>query len=384
MKNSLGKAESMEKIKEQGLSKKRQHRRTIIYIVLPWIIIVVNVLLLIYIAAQIRRLDDVLDSVHAAEQNSIGTNTGDAGEDEGLSVNWAADRRTEGMGASGAGAEDYVAQVGLTEVDPPVKRNEAQVMARLEELADQDERITDILAQRESYPDKMLENLANNPEMTDFVANYFAKRGTGDGVLTDSEKDQDFPLFLQWDPRWGYLSYGDDSNIGLAGCGPTCLAMALYYLTRDESITPDHVADYSMENGYWASGKGTAWALLEDYPLLYGVSATDLEMDERYMKSELDQGHILIASMGAGDFALAGHFIVIYGYDAGGFLVNDPNCVARSNRSWSFGELWGQMKNIWTLQKGGHTFSHFCGIDTETFSTYECVSEEMKYSWIES
>lgn len=346
----------MEKDRKAERNVYGRRRRTMIYMVAPWIIIVLNILLLAYIAVQIQKIDDALDPVYAAEDSGIGTNAGNAGEeDEALSVNRTAEWRAGNTGASGAAAEDYVAQVGLPEVEPPMKRNEAQVMARLEELAAEDERIADILEQRDRYPDKMLENLANNPEMTDFVANYLTKRGTGDGALTDSEKEQDFPLFLQWDPRWGYLSYGDDSNIGLAGCGPTCLAMALYYLTRDESITPDKVSEYSMQNGYWASGKGTAWSLMEDYPLQYGVSAADLEMDERYMRSELDQGHILIVSMGAGDFALAGHFIVIYGYDESGFLVNDPNCVARSSRTWSFEELWGQMKNIWTLQKGGQT-----------------------------
>lgn len=53
--------------------------------------------------------------------------------------------------------------------------------------------------------------------------------------------------------------------------------------------------------------------------------------------------------MGEGDFTLEGHFIVIYGYDENGFLVNDPNCVSRSRKSWSFGELEGQVKNIWSF-----------------------------------
>ena len=67
------------------------------------------------------------------------------------------------------------------------------------------------------------------------------------------------------------------------------------------------------------------------------------------MKRELDEGHYLILTMGEGDFTLEGHFIVIYGYDENGFLVNDPNCVSRSRKSWSFGELEGQVKNIWSF-----------------------------------
>ena len=51
-----------------------------------------------------------------------------------------------------------------------------------------------------------------------------------DNLLSD-------PLFLQWDPRWGYTEYGEDSFLGLSGCGPTCLSMVLYYLTGDKSLT---------------------------------------------------------------------------------------------------------------------------------------------------
>lgn len=36
---------------------------------------------------------------------------------------------------------------------------------------------------------------------------------------------------------------------------------------------------------------------------------------------------------------------------------------------------------IFTIDhSGGHIFSHFCGIDTETFSTYECVNEDRMVS----
>jgi hypothetical protein len=51
--------------------------------------------------------------------------------------------------------------------------------------------------------------------------------------------------------------------------------------------------------------------------------------------------------MAPGDFTAAGHFIVLYGYDEEGFLVNDPNCAARSRQHWSWNVLEGQIKNMW-------------------------------------
>lgn len=245
--------------------------------------------------------------------------------------------------------QDYVTLCGLDYVDRPRERTVEQVAERLSELAEKDERIAEILENSYKYPDKLLEALANNPEMTDFVMGYDKNAGHVNGTLTQDEMEQDFPLFLQWDPRWGYGDYGDGSNIGLAGCGPTCLSMALFYLTRDENLTPDKMAEYSMKNGYYISGTGTAWALLQDVPEQYGIHVSQPKADEYTMREALDGGSVIICSMGPGDFTAAGHFIVIYGYNSKGFLVNDPNCVARSRQNWNFSELKGQIKNMWVL-----------------------------------
>ena len=258
---------------------------------------------------------------------------------------------------SHAVGQDYINLCALDQVDKPQVRTPKQVMERLEYLALDNDLIAEILQDSSNYPDKMLEALANNPEMADFVLGYPESDGRVLGGLTEEEMKEDFPLFLQWDPRWGYAEYGDGSNIGLAGCGPTCLSMALYYLTGDESLTPDKISAYSMKNGYYVSGTGTAWALMQDVPAKYDIGVSQPTAEEYTMKDALDRGRVIICSVGPGDFTAAGHFIVIYGYDKGGFLVNDPNCVARSRQSWSFSELKGQIKNIWVL--GGELKSDF-------------------------
>ncbi|MCM1192266.1 MAG: C39 family peptidase [Butyrivibrio sp.] len=256
------------------------------------------------------------------------------------------------------GEEDYPASCGLDSVDPPKKRSRREVLKRLEKLGEDSALIAGILQNRSDYPDKLLEALANNPEMADFVSRWQGLQKEAQGGLTDSEKGQDFPLFLQWDPRWGYVEYGEESCIGLAGCGPTCLSMALYYLTGDESITPDRVSEYSMENGCYIAGTGTAWVLLEILPLEYGISVRQPAASESEMKAALDEGGVIILSMGPGDFTAAGHFIVVYGYDGSGFMVNDPNCVARSRVQWSYSEIEKQIKHMWVFSQSageGHT-----------------------------
>lgn len=245
---------------------------------------------------------------------------------------------------------DYASQCGVWEVAAPVKRETWEAVEKLKEYAKESGTIGAILEDTSRYPDEMLEALANNPEMTDFVAGYPEADGSVTGGLSEREKSEAHPLFLQWDPRWGYASYGDGSNIGLAGCGPTSLAMALYYLTKDETVTPDAIAKYSMENGYYMAGTGTAWILMEDAPARYGVAVDKPGISGDIMRAELDAGHVLICAMRAGDFTASGHFIVIYGYDETGFFVNDPNCVARSRESWSYERIGGQIKQLWSLK----------------------------------
>lgn len=247
---------------------------------------------------------------------------------------------------------DYVSLCGLSEVDKPVNRSEREVLKRLEELAEDNKVIEEICKNTSLYPENMLEALANNPEMADFVKNFPDSDGEVKGGLTSAEKEQDYPLFLQWDPRWGYAEYGDESNIGLSGCGPTCLAMTLFYLLRDESITPDKIAAYSMENNYYMKGTGTTWALLEDVAVLYGVQVSQPKSSEANIKDALDRGGIVICSMGPGDFTAGGHFVVIYGYDEEGFYINDSNCVARSRQKWSYERIRKQIKNVWVYNKG--------------------------------
>ena len=73
------------------------------------------------------------------------------------------------------------------------------------------------------YPESIIALLDRNPETEDFVLNY-PFRESQDYDLSQTSRDT-VPLFLQWDPRWGYEKYGSNC-IAITGCGPTCLAMA--------------------------------------------------------------------------------------------------------------------------------------------------------------
>lgn len=206
-----------------------------------------------------------------------------------------------------------------------------------------------ILENSDSYPDYLLEALERNPELVEFAKGYPEAEKKATGGFTKQEEGEAYPLLLQWDSRWGYAEYGEDV-IGLSGCAPTCLSMVVFSLSRDKSATPDYFAKYSMEQGYYVQGTGTSWELLTNIPKQYSVKGKQLGLDEEAMKNHLKKGHMIICSMRPGDFTTTGHFIVLYGYKDGSFMVNDPNSRIRSSRTWDFETLKGQIKNLWVYE----------------------------------
>ena len=309
--------------------------------------LLLNLFLLLQLPRKIQSVDQLLGQVQGKVsmlEGDIGIVSSAGGDDmDAIPVT---------VGIGGVVADSYADKMGLEQVDKPKVRTNEEIVSYLKELGKTNDLIKQVAEHAGNYPDQLLEALANNPELADFADNYLEKKGTVSGEgLTDNEKAHEFPLFLQWDPRWGYASYGDNSVVGLSGCGPTALSMVLWYLTGNEDLTPDKIAEYSMKNGYYISGTGTAWLLLEDVPRLYGIWVTQPKADANTIKQALDDGDMIILSMGPGDFTIGGHFIVVYGYTEEGFLVNDPNCVARSRRVWTWEELKDQIKNMWLFSK---------------------------------
>lgn len=246
---------------------------------------------------------------------------------------------------------DPFAEIPQVVLSKPVDYSLNQAIRQLEQMEASDERYAQIVENAEKYPEKLLINLANNPEMIAFVADY--KGNTRDydkAELTEKELQEEYPLFLQWDKRWGYLAYGDDSNVAISGCGPTTLAMAVVALTGNEEATPAAIAKFAMQEGYYMSGTGTMWSLMTEGAAAYGVRSEQINISQIEIKQHLDQGDIVICSVRQGDFTTGGHFILLYDYDDEGFSINDPFSLYRSGQKWDYGKIRSQIKAVWALK----------------------------------
>ncbi|MCD8143924.1 MAG: C39 family peptidase [Oscillospiraceae bacterium] len=218
------------------------------------------------------------------------------------------------------------------------------------ESGEDSDKLTYIRAHPELYPEDLLELAEKNAEALDYVYQYPALSGQTQTIdLSDEAAGDTVPLLLQWDTRWGYEPYGS-GLIGYTGCGPTCLSMVALYLTGNPGYTPIYVANYAEENGYYVSGSGTAWTLMSEGCTAFGLTSTELPLDEGRMIAALENGEPIICSMGPGDFTDNGHYIVLTGYDNGSFTVNDPNSRENSSRTWTFAELSGQIRNLWAFE----------------------------------
>lgn len=197
------------------------------------------------------------------------------------------------------------------------------------------------------YPGSLIELLERNPETEHFVLNY-PFREAMEVDMTEYEGIGEVPLFLQWDPRWGYEKYGSDF-LAVTGCGPTCLAMAGYYLTENENMTPGQIAHFAEKNGYYEAGYGSSWTLISEGAEKLGLTATELPLLKKKIVSALEEGCPVILAMGPGDFTTAGHYIVLTGVENGAFRVNDPNSVVNSQKLWTYEEIEKQIRNIWAI-----------------------------------
>lgn len=157
------------------------------------------------------------------------------------------------------------------------------------------------------------------------------------------------PLLLQTDSRWSSISYGS-STIGISGCAPTCLSMVSMAVTGNQEFTPDIIAKFSEENGYYIEGTGTSWELMTEGAKEFGLKFKELALSEELISSELQKNHPIICSVGPGDFTAEGHFIVLTSYENGAIYLNDPNSESNSNIEWSYEQLAPQINAMWVYK----------------------------------
>ncbi len=234
----------------------------------------------------------------------------------------------------------------------PLPEDRQAALAILKEQAETDSDIHAIYENAAVYPDKILQCLAINSEMKQFVLDYPAQISVVfEGDFEVDVPVSEVPLFLQYDEQWGYADYGT-TLLAINGSGPACLSMAYTYLQQDGYLNPIRIADFSMEQGYLGENNETFWKLMTEGASSLGLISNELSTSKEDMISALEDGKLIICSMDPGDFTKTGQYILIRSYENGLFYVNDPNSEARSNVGWDYERLSSQISNMWAIEKG--------------------------------
>ena len=241
------------------------------------------------------------------------------------------------------------------EIRPEMRVDECGLdyKAELESLAAEEPELADrllfIADHLEIYTEEAVKTALAGEEKLDFAL-LLPFRGEDESGLNAvvSAEPGETPYLIQYDTRWAYHAYGS-SVMGITACGPTCLSMAAIGLAGDADATPARVADYAEAAGHYVPGAGTAWTLFTTGAAAFGLEGEMVETDESVMKTALDEGKVLVASMLPGDFTTSGHFILIVDHSLFGFNVYDPNSLELSRKTWRFDDLAGQIAQLWTL-----------------------------------
>lgn len=165
------------------------------------------------------------------------------------------------------------------------------------------------------------------------------------------------PTYFQNDQLWADAKYSD-GTIETYGCGLTCAAMAISYLTGDivtpldlqgavgDTMLTDRVNDMTKFSQYIEDAYGKTYDIKQHDPNPFWTYESMMEA--------LDDNWIVFAGVHGqvGDKSYSGHVILLFKYD-GKYYMRDPMSGENSMKQWSEDELKNLQIGSMNAVKGG-------------------------------
>lgn len=205
----------------------------------------------------------------------------------------------------------------------------------------------------ESHQRKLLKLAAEEPEAIPFVRAYpdAYPASEASGASSSLDSGTGIPLIYQWDTRWANTKYSG-SAFGLTGCCPTSLAMVYQGITRKTDMSPYDMGVLAAQNGFVSENDGTYGDFLLTWGANLGLRCSELPVDAGSLKQALQNGDVVIANVGTGDFTEGGHFIVVTGLaENGEATVNDPYSAINSSKTWSVDTIADQSIRMFLFER---------------------------------
>lgn len=240
---------------------------------------------------------------------------------------------------------NFVESIGSNLLKKEKSDDMGQLYENVEKNKEKDEKINWIYNNFDNLSDVDKYLVGNDLDLSEFVYNFhngIVDFETYPGQSVDFNRKT--PFYLQWDNRWAYKNLGS-SNIGYAGCGPTSMSMILNRLDPNLNLDPQIL---SMDAENYMTSDGVDWKFFTFASHKYGFNIENLACDESTMVDALEN-YPLLVSVNRGYFTLGGHILVIDSYRNGKFIINDPNSIKTSEKTWTFEQLRDQIVNIWLI-----------------------------------
>ena len=176
---------------------------------------------------------------------------------------------------------------------------------------------------------------------------------TGKYALLPQPDGKSFMYYEQFWPEYASHPYGYNT-VGSHGCGPTSMAMVITNLTG-KFVNPAEMADWSVKNGFYVRGRGTAYGLFPAASARYGIECQTISAyDKQAVVSALRSGKLILTVVGPGDFTYGRHFLLIRGItNDGKLLLADSASYDKCLTEWSYGRVASQIANgsMWVFGK---------------------------------
>ncbi|MDO5716333.1 MAG: C39 family peptidase [Tissierellia bacterium] len=236
------------------------------------------------------------------------------------------------------------------EMEEPMVKEMPEVLETLKRMAEKSPLAKEIYDHHEDYPEALLKLAANRVDSHSFVRHFNSRRGTTAPSLEESYPlERKFPLYIQWDPRWGYKEYPEDLFCTIA-CGPTTLAMLLNGYGFE--TTPLDLMEEMRSNHRYVINFGTNWQGFTDTLKEKGFEVLPLAMVERKFLDHLKKGEPIVINVGPSIFTNGGHYLLLVGTDENGAIyMNDSHSIRHSKKPWTFEEIKPYIRAAWTIHQ---------------------------------
>jgi hypothetical protein len=216
---------------------------------------------------------------------------------------------------------------------------------------DSNEKLAKIARSAGDYSDQRLPELALlEPDAISFVASQ-PNASTKASSYDDEVKQGTYPQLLDWDSRWGNVSYAG-SVLAVTGSGPTSLSIAYMGLTGKSDKTPADIASASTSAGYATdSDPFTSDDLFSKGTADLGLTCTGYTPSSDNLYSILSEGGSVVVVKLKKDFdSPYEHWAVVTALnDDNSVTLCDPTSKQASSHTWAMGTIAGSSEGFYAL-----------------------------------